>query len=197
MKKVLNIILLVLATLCVISARATGDLNVEQQNAQREALVSWVAESAHEQLSPEQSATIVDTATYYAQQRGLDPMLVLAVIRTESGFRSHAQGRGSKGLMQVQVFWHRDKLKGRSPFDPRVSIEVGTQILADCWKKFSGNPRKALSSCYNGGGDKQYYAKVEQHRRTLDRYTSRSVFETFMGKLAQARAPEQPDSPSN
>lgn len=183
MKKILSIILLACVALGFGLARADSDWDVDQQKlAYRQAFVSWVAENAHESLTPEKSMEIVDAATYYAQQQGLDPMLVLAVMRTESGFRAHAQGKGSKGLMQVQVYWHRDKLQGRSPFNPRVSIEVGTQILADCWAKVHGDMRRALR-CYNGGGDRNYSVKVERQRRSLDRYAQQSVFDQFVARL--------------
>lgn len=182
MRKLLTILMLMLLACSLTGALAQSEFD-SSAGAEREALVSWVAQNAHYRLDRAKSAEIVDTATYYAAQRGLDVKLVLAVIRAESGFRATAVGKGSKGLMQVQVNWHRDKLRGRNPLNAKVSIEVGTQILSDCWSRTPDSPTRALS-CYSGGGGKQYYAKVEHHRRTLEHYVHTTVFDRFIEHLA-------------
>lgn len=190
MKKLIALMIVALAALLLTSAQAGIDLDGVVQAARRQAMAEWIKDNAQETLSDELATQIVDDATFRANEHGLDPLLVLAVIRTESGFRPHAQGRGSKGLMQVQVYWHRDKLRGRSPFNPLVSIEVGTQILADCWSKTPGNVARVLR-CYNGGGDRNYYAKVEAQRRTLARYTRQAVFDQFMLHAASYQPPAE------
>lgn len=150
--------------------------------AEREMLVDWVSDNAQTTLSREQSEKIVDAATVQATLRNLDTRLVLALIRVESGFRAVAHGKGSKGLMQVQVHWHKDKLQGRSPYDPLVSIEVGTQILSDCWNRSNGNLHGTLR-CYNGGGDKKYYSKVTSQMRTIEGYARLTLLDQFLMKI--------------
>lgn len=185
MKKLIATLILVLAALVLQSAQASLDWQAAQQAAQRHAMTEWVVENAQVALSLQQATDIVDHTVWQAQQQELEPTLVLAVMRVESGFRASAHGRGSKGLMQVQTYWHRDKLHGRSPFDPFVSIEVGTQILGDCWRKYSGDLRRTLR-CYNGGGDPRYARKVNLQQAAVDQYTQQSVFEQIVTRITQA-----------
>lgn len=183
MKKLIATMILALVALVLSTARATGEgWEAEQQAAERQAFADWVLTNAQEPLAPEQVYQIVDQTVWQAQQQQLEPSLVLAVMRVESGFRPKAHGRGSKGLMQVQVYWHRDKLKGRSPFDPLVSIEVGTRILGDCWRKYPTDLPRTLR-CYNGGGDRAYASKVTTQQRAVSRAAHQSVFERFLARL--------------
>lgn len=183
MKKLIALMIVAFATLLLHTAQAEMDWTAQQQAAQRQALAEWVEQNAQVSLTPEQATHIVDRALWFAQLQDLEPALVLAVMRVESGFRAAAHGRGSKGLMQVQTYWHRDKLRGRSPYDPAVSIEVGTQILGDCWKKTTGNLVRTLR-CYNGGGDRHYAAKVRQQKFALDHFTQEVVYEQVMARAS-------------
>lgn len=181
MKKLITILILAFAALVLTSAQAVPDSDSAAAAASRQAMVEWVQQNAQEALSIAQASLIVDATYWQAQQQALDPGLVLAVMKVESGFRAHAHGRGSKGLMQVQTYWHRDKLKGRSPFDPRVSIEVGTQILGDCWRRHPLDLRGTLR-CYNGGGDPRYVRKVAVQQNAANQYARQSVLDLFLVK---------------
>lgn len=135
---------------------------------EKEAVTRWVMDNAQVDLPASKAAAIVRHAYLYAFHNELDPLLVLSVMRTESGFKERAASSGgARGLMQVIPYWHRDKLKGRSPFNPQVSIEVGSRVLGDCAKKHSSTLR--VLSCYSGGGGKRYYRKVMAQRSSLQR----------------------------
>lgn len=95
----------------------------------------------------------------------VDPLLMLAVIQVESGFRQKAlnttSGR-SVGLTQVQVYWHRDKFRTKDYFDVIENVHAGAEILAACQKKHRGNVERSLW-CYNGhqeDGITRYAKKV-------------------------------------
>lgn len=185
MKKLLSILFAAFALLGLVTAKADSSQD-RLQDAERSAMVEWVADHAQEKLDTVKSALIVDHATYQAQRHAIDPALILAVIRTESGFREKAKSNhGARGLMQVIPYWHRDKLKGRNPLDAKVSIEVGTQVLSDCLKKHNGNRLKALS-CYSGGGGKKYYSKVLGHKQSLKNHLQQATYEGFVVRLAAA-----------
>ena len=94
-----------------------------------------------------------------AAQFNLDPLLVAAVIRTESKFDPGAVSRkGARGLMQVMPStgeWAADYLKipdfsADRLFDPDVNIWIGTWYLDRLRKDFGGDLVLALAA-YNGG----------------------------------------------
>jgi soluble lytic murein transglycosylase len=90
---------------------------------------------------------------------GLDPYLVLAVIREESRFNPKAVSRSSaRGLMQIMPRTGRGiakdlKLKRyrlSRLFEPQTNIEMGSYYLANLVKRFDNNFYLALAG-YNGG----------------------------------------------
>lgn len=98
---------------------------------------------------------------FYASQHGLDPFLVLALIRTESKFYPLAvSSTGAKGLMQLMpdtASWVAERLgtefEEERLFDPEYNIRLGTWYLAYILKEFDGNLVAALAA-YNGGKQK-------------------------------------------
>jgi len=94
-----------------------------------------------------------------AETSGLDPYLVLALMRTESLFDPLAQSpAGAQGLMQIMPATGReiaDRL-GRSgedetnPFDPRWSIRMGVTYLGQQLRAYRGQIQFALAA-YNAG----------------------------------------------
>jgi len=96
----------------------------------------------------------------YAEQNGVDPMLVAGLIKQESIFQNDAISRaGAIGLMQVlpktgrkmarrlKLRYSREKL-----FDPEYNIQVGTLYLSDLLKQF-GSQEAALAA-FNAGEDR-------------------------------------------
>ncbi len=93
-----------------------------------------------------------------AEANGVDPLLVVAVIRTESAFDAYAvSGVGAMGLMQMMpttgsflatqrgtTLRHRQTL-----FDAELNVELGTAYLASLLRTF-GTTEAALLA-YNGG----------------------------------------------
>ena len=150
-------------------------------------MVNWVVENAPGQrvakkskavnrVSMEEAQTYVNLAVRWAAKRNLDPMLVLAIMRHESGFNPNARSPyGAMGLMQVVPRWHRDKLRGRSLNNPDVAIEVGTQVLQDCWLEFNGHTFKSLR-CYLGGEPSRYYKNIQATHVAMGRTVVRTWF---------------------
>jgi Transglycosylase SLT domain len=136
----------------------------EQDNA-----IEWIKEATKDRVASTELRTIVSTAYAQAISKDINPRLVLAIMRTESGFNPSAKSNhGAKGLMQVMPKWHKDKLAGRSPYLIKVSTEVGTTILEDCLSKHKGNVYRGLN-CYSGGGGKKYFDKVSKYQLELSR----------------------------
>jgi len=93
-----------------------------------------------------------------AEESGLSPYLVAAVIRAESGFRPGAtSSQGARGLMQVMPEtgeWAAKQLGlPYSPdllYDPDYNIRLGCWYLASLREEFAGDMVLALAA-YNGG----------------------------------------------
>jgi len=97
---------------------------------------------------------------YYAGMYGVDPFLVAAVIKVESGFNPEARSlKGACGLMQIMPntgMWAVQQMglvgefNEEMLFDPCFNIQVGTWYLAHLKEHFDGR-RAVILAAYNGG----------------------------------------------
>jgi len=95
-----------------------------------------------------------------AERHGLDPLLVLALLREESRFGSGVRSTAAaRGLMQIlpetaRAVADRQGITGYGGADdlyrPEISIALGAAYLAELLQRFKGNVPAALSA-YNGG----------------------------------------------
>lgn len=96
-----------------------------------------------------------------ARKHGLDPYLLVALVRQESAFDPKAVSvAAARGLMQLipstatrvarQLRW--DSFSLEQLFFPRLNIRLGTQYLADRLAQFKGDIDRAVAS-YNAGPD--------------------------------------------
>jgi soluble lytic murein transglycosylase-like protein len=95
----------------------------------------------------------------------VDPMLVVSLMKQESGFRAPIlSSSGALGLMQLMSFTALETvpdLKLRTLKDPKTNIHVGTKYLQALLEKYEGNIPFALSA-YNAGP-----TRVAKWRRDL------------------------------
>jgi len=88
-------------------------------------------------MYPRLSREIVDSAIKYSEKYDLSPILVLAIIETESEFYPFALSKqNARGLMQINPDANEDVLIGKGIFkessdifDPERSIEAGCFLL--------------------------------------------------------------------
>lgn len=95
----------------------------------------------------------------YAQDNGVEPTLVYAVIYTESRFKSDAESNiGARGLMQLteETFdWVKYRLDDTEEvtfdkmYDPETNIRYGTYLLGYLKNEF-GNRRNILCGYHAG-----------------------------------------------
>ncbi len=94
-----------------------------------------------------------------AEQAGVPPRLVLALIKQESGFDPRAVSRvGARGLMQLMPATgseqaRKEGMTGFHPdslFDPAVNVRLGVAYLRDVLRRHDGDVAVALAR-YNAG----------------------------------------------
>lgn len=96
-----------------------------------------------------------DLIIKYSHENGLDPFLVMAVIKVESNFVPEAHSGFAGGLMQLTeetAEWNALELKVDSDYDymePEINIRFGCHYLRHLIDLY-GNTDTALAA-YNGG----------------------------------------------
>lgn len=109
----------------------------------------WI-DKLQPKYSPTETTLIANQVLFHAEQHDIPVDLLVALITAESKFDTKAHStHGAQGLTQVIPKYHREKVRGRSLYDPSVGIEVGTLVLKDCLTKHRGNKFSALA-CYSG-----------------------------------------------
>lgn len=96
----------------------------------------------------------------------IEPSLVKAVIKAESGFDHRAvSSKGAQGLMQLMPGTASD-MEVDDPFNPENNIFGGTRYLSKMMERFNNNVRFALAA-YNAGPDKvEEYSGVPPFKET-------------------------------
>ncbi len=100
-----------------------------------------------------------------ASKAGVDPALLVGVVRVESNFNPNARsGAGAIGL--TQVIPSTAKSKGCGPlYDPRANLLCGARVLKGFLDYYNGNLVLALSG-YNAG---HYYPDQADRNSTVPR----------------------------
>ena len=121
----------------------------------KEAEKIWVKkyESSIKRFSPdsEERELLLKTIHYEAIRAGLEPELILGLIRVESGFNKYAVSSvKARGFMQVMPFWV-DLIgdKTHNLFHMRTNLRYGCTILRHYLDIERGNMFRALGR-YNG-----------------------------------------------
>jgi len=105
-----------------------------------------------------------------ASRHGLDPLLVHAVVRVESGYDARAVSpKGAAGLMQLMPATAR-RYEVADRFDPAANVEGGVRYLRDLFALFGGDRRLALAA-YNAGE-----GAVLRHGRRIPPYPESQAY---------------------
>jgi soluble lytic murein transglycosylase len=95
----------------------------------------------------------------YAKERGVDPLLVAAIMRQESRFKVYARSRSfARGLMQLipttanrmAVSAGLENFQAEQLYQPDVNINLGTKYIQEISSQF-GDAAEVIAAAYNGG----------------------------------------------
>lgn len=140
------------------------------------------AHGANIELANKPRAELVDAIYALAPEYGLDPALVLEVVRMESNFNPRARShKGALGLMQL-IPETAARFGVTDPFEPTQNLRGGMAYLRWLLDRFDGDVRLSLAG-YNAGegaveryGDVPPYAETQAYvTRILERYTKQRV----------------------
>jgi soluble lytic murein transglycosylase len=148
------------------------------------------------QLPERQQRRLALAIVREARRNGVDPLLVVALIRCESSFNNYAVSHvGAMGLMQVMPdtgSYLADKAgfklqRHTNLFDSELNVELGTAYLAELISRF-GSVEKALVA-YNAGPTlaKKILAKKDKRERFMAGYPAKVMREFRRLKAQQAR----------
>ena len=103
----------------------------------------------------------------------LDPLLVYAFIRTESGFDPQATSSvDARGLMQMTeetFIWLRSKIAPdegllfANLYDPETSIRFGCYYLHLCMERYNSDVATAAAAYHSGWGTVDALLQMEEH----------------------------------
>jgi soluble lytic murein transglycosylase-like protein len=107
-----------------------------------------------------------------SREHGVDPKLVDALVRVESGYDPTAVSRrGAMGLMQLMPET-AERLDVNDPFDPELNIRGGVKEFSRLVDRYSGNLQLALAAYNAGESAVSKYRGIPPYHETRD-YVSR------------------------
>jgi soluble lytic murein transglycosylase-like protein len=121
--------------------------------------VAWAGESPNRRV-------VADWVEKIAPGFGIDPELVMAVIRAESGFNSAAvSNKNAQGLMQL-IPETAARFGVNDSWDPVQNIKGGTAYLQWLMRHFDGKVDLVLAAYNAGEGAVERYKGIPPYRET-------------------------------
>ncbi len=134
------------------------DLERENDKLREKLKIFKIIEDFQSGFTPQEKDIIADAIYTQSKQLGYDPLLLMALILTESSLHKGQESYlGAQGLMQLLPstgYWLSKKYKmpwkgNNSLFDPQYNIHMGSYYLLELILKFK-DIKKALAA-YNMG----------------------------------------------
>ena len=133
-----------------------------------------------------------------AARNGVDPNLIVAVMRQESGFNIRARSyKGASGLMQLMPATAQ-RFAVTNIFDPAQNIEGGTRYLRFLLDQFNGDVNLVLAG-YNAGENAVVNSgyRIPRYRETQNYVRSITArYDASKNRAATTRRSSAPVAPS-
>lgn len=127
-----------------------------------------------------------------AREHQVDPLLVDAIIRAESGYSPLAiSPKGAAGLMQIMPATAR-QLGARDRFDPADNVRAGVRYLKALRDTF-GDDRLALAAYNAGPAAVRRHRGVPPYQETIE-YVGKVTNYYQQARAAAPAAPRQPQT---
>lgn len=136
---------------------------------------------AEKALASKDGTQIKQSVNKHSETYKVDPLLIHALILTESGYSKTAKSPcGATGLMQLMPTTFKARQVGTNIYDIDQNIEAGTKHISGLLAKYNGNIYLALSAYNIGGGavdkyngqvhpaTKHYVNRVLHHKKILE-----------------------------
>lgn len=144
--------------------------------------VNRILDEESQQIPGRVQRQIARTIMALSERYQIDPLLIMAIIKTESSFRPEVTSfAGAIGLMQVKPIVVEDVAEDVPLYsrpaeellkDPLANIHVGVHYLSNLQERFGGDNWYHILSAYNMGPT--YVGKLLRRRKSPpDRYYSK------------------------
>ena len=166
---------IIISSLIVLSMLAAGSPANSQTYEQAKKI------QAEKALNGPNGQQIKQVVNKHSEKYGVDPLLIHAVILTESGYNPNAKSPcGAAGIMQLMPATFKARGVGNNIYSIDQNTEAGVKHLAGLLAKYKGNVYLALSAYNIGGGavdryngqvppaTKHYVNKVLHHKKILE-----------------------------
>ena len=166
---------IIISSLIVLSMLAAGSPANSQTYEQAKKI------QAEKALNGPNGQQIKQVVNKHSEKYGVDPLLIHAVILTESGYNPNAKSPcGATGIMQLMPATFKARGVGNNIYSIDQNTEAGVKHLAGLLAKYKGNVYLALSAYNIGGGavdryngqvhpaTKHYVNKVLHHKKILE-----------------------------
>jgi len=138
-------------------------------------------------LAESRISSLIEAA---ATRESVQPALVRAVMRQESGFRPCAvSAKGAQGLMQLMPATS-ERFHVTDPFDPTQNVDAGTKFLKELLARYSGDLKLALGA-YNAGP-----ARVDGTGEVPDTAETKDYVSNILNDLGAAGGSDSTPAPS-
>lgn len=140
-----------------------------------------------------------DLILKYSMENKIDPFLVFAIVKAESGFNPKATShKNAMGLMQIREKtgkWGAEclNLKGFSVtelYNPEVNIRIGCWYISRLMKEFNSNEDLVIAAYNGGSGNVSEWLKNKQYSYsgvTLDKIPFKET-ERYLKRVKNYRA---------